>query len=70
MELMTDIELSDKKLDVERERILKDLIEKMQKNDTNLDTKGLDALVKMAIEQTKKETKDGTDNKNSTDEDR
>ena len=42
----------------------------MQKNDTNLDTKGLDALVKMAIEQTKKETKDGTDNKNSTDEDR
>jgi len=70
MELMTDIELSDKKLDVERERILKDLIEKMQKNDTNLDTKGLDALVKMAIEQTKKETKDGTDNKNSTDEER
>ena len=70
MELMTDIELSDKKLDVERERILKDLIEKMQKNDTDLDTKGLDALVKMAIEQTKKETTDGTDNKNSTDEDR
>ena len=67
MELMTDIELSDKKLDVERERILKDLIEKMQKNDTNLDTKGLDALVKMAIEQTKKETTDGT---SSTDEDR
>ena len=67
MELMTDIELSDKKLDVERERILKDLIEKMQKNDTALDTKGLDALVKMAIEQTKKETKDET---SSTDEER
>ena len=67
MELMTDIELSDKKLDVERERILKDMIEKMQKNDTALDTKGLDALVKMAIEQTKKETKDET---SSTDEER
>ena len=67
MELITDIELSDKKLDVERERILKDLIEKMQKNDTALDTKGLDALVKMAIEQTKKETKDET---SSTDEER
>jgi Zn-dependent metalloprotease len=64
MELMTDIELSDKKLDVERERILKDLIEKMQKNDTALDTKGLDALVKMAIEQTKKETKDETSSTN------
>ena len=67
MELITDIELLDKKLDVERERILKDLIEKMQKNDTALDTKGLDALVKMAIEQTKKETKDET---SSTDEER
>jgi Zn-dependent metalloprotease len=64
MELITDIELSDKKLDVERERILKDLIEKMQKNDTALDTKGLDALVKMAIEQTKKETKDETSSTN------
>ena len=39
----------------------------MQKNDTALDTKGLDALVKMAIEQTKKETKDET---SSTDEER
>ena len=70
LELMTDIELAESKQEVERERILKDLIEKMQKNDTDLDTKGLDALVKMAIEQTKKETTDGTDNKNSTDEDR
>jgi len=68
LELMTDIELAESKQEVERERILKDLIEKMQKNDTDLDTKGLDALVKMAIEQTKKETKDGKDNKNSTDE--
>ena len=67
LELMTDIELAESKQEVERERILKDLIEKMQKNDTDLDTKGLDALVKMAIEQTKKETTDGT---SSTDEDR
>ena len=67
LELMTDIELAESKQEVERERILKDLIEKMQKNDTDLDTKGLDALVKMAIEQTKKETKDET---SSTDEDR
>jgi len=59
MELRTDVELEEKKLEVERERLLKDLMDKIQKNETDLDTKGLDALVKMAIEQSKKETTNG-----------
>ena len=59
MELRTDIEIEEKKLEVERERLLKDLMDKIQKNETDLDTKGLDALVKMAIEQSKKETTNG-----------
>jgi len=59
MELRTDVGIEEKKLAVERERILKDLVDKIQKNETDLDTKGLDALVKMAIEQSKKETENG-----------
>ena len=59
MELRTDVEIEEKKLEVERERLLKDLMDKIQKNETDLDTKGLDALVKMAIEQSKKETTNG-----------
>ena len=39
----------------EIERIRKDIIEQNMRDDRDLDMKGLDALVKMAIEQSKKE---------------
>ena len=47
-----DIEAEDKRV---KERIMKDLIEQSQRDEKDLDMKGLDALVKLAIEQSKKE---------------
>jgi hypothetical protein len=54
----------------EAERIKKDIIEQNMRDGKELDMKGLEALVKMAIEQSKKESKNGKDNKDSTDEER
>jgi hypothetical protein len=47
-----DIEAENKRV---KERIMKDLIEQSQRDEKDLDMKGLDALVKLAIEQSKKE---------------
>ena len=47
---------------------MKDILEQNKKDRKDLDMKGLEALVKLAIEQSKKESKN--DNKNSTDDER
>jgi hypothetical protein len=51
-----------------RERIMKDILSQNKKDEKDLDMKGLEALVKLAIEQSKKETKN--DNKNKTNDER
>ena len=51
-----------------RERIMKDILAQNKKDEKDLDMKGLEALVKLAIEQSKKETKN--DNKNKTNDER
>jgi hypothetical protein len=47
-----DIDAEDKRV---RERIMKDIIEQNNRDEKDLDMKGLEALVKLAIEQSKKE---------------
>jgi hypothetical protein len=47
-----DIDAEDKRV---RERIMKDIIEQNKRDEKDLDMKGLEALVKLAIEQSKKE---------------
>ena len=47
---------------------MKDILEQNKKDRKDLDMKGLEALVKLAIEQSKNESKN--DNKNSTDDER
>jgi hypothetical protein len=51
-----------------RERIMKDILAQNKKDEKDLDMKGLEALVKLAIEQSKKETKN--DNKDKTNDER
>ena len=51
-----------------RERIMKDILAQNKKDEKDLDMKGLEALVKLAIEQSKKESKN--DNKNKTNDER
>ena len=45
----------------EAERIKNEIIKQNMRDDVQLDMKGLDALVKMAIEQSKEETKNGNE---------
>ena len=45
----------------EAERIRNEIIKQNMRDDVQLDMKGLDALVKMAIEQSKEETKNGNE---------
>ena len=52
-----DIDAEDKRV---KERIMKDILEQNKRDEKDLDMKGLEALVKLAIEQSKKETKNGS----------
>ena len=45
----------------EAERIRNEIIKQNMRDDVQLDMKGLDALVKMANEQSKEETKNGNE---------
>jgi len=47
---------------------MKDILAQNKKDEKDLDMKGLEALVKLAIEQSKKETKN--DNKDKTNDER
>ena len=60
-----DIDAEDNRV---RERIMKDILAQNKKDEKDLDMKGLEALVKLAIEQSKKESKN--DNKNKTNDER
>jgi hypothetical protein len=70
LDILAKLGMEDSKISAEdkrvRERILKDLIEQNSRDKKDLDMKGLEALVKLAIEQSKKEI--GNDNKNKTDD--
>jgi len=59
MEVLSKLGIEEAKINAEdtrtKERIMKDLIEQSQKDEKNLDMKGLEALVELAIEQSKKE---------------
>jgi hypothetical protein len=52
-----DIDAEDNRV---KERLMKDIIEQNKRDEKDLDMKGLEALVKLAIEQSKKETKNGS----------
>ena len=60
-----DIDAEDKRV---KERIMKDILEQNKRDEKDLDMKGLEALVKLAIEQSKKESKN--DNKDKTNDER
>jgi len=53
------IELKSIDLEVAQQRLMKDLVENLNKDQSDLDMKGLEALVKLAIEKSKEETKNG-----------
>ena len=72
MDVLAKVGIEEAKINAEdervKERIMKDILEQNKKDRKDLDMKGLEALVKLAIEQSKKESKN--DNKNSTDDER
>ena len=52
-----------------KEKLMKDLIEQSNRDEKDLDMKGLEALVKLAINQSKKEGEQD-DNKSKTNDER
>ena len=62
-----EIDAEDKRV---RDRIMKDIIEQNNRDEKDLDMKGLEALVKLAIEQSKKEGGQRNDNKDKTNDER
>jgi hypothetical protein len=72
LDVLSKVGIEEAKINAEDERvkkrIMKDILEQNKKDKKDLDMKGLEALVKLAIEQSKKETKNG--NKNKTNDER
>jgi hypothetical protein len=72
LDVLAKVGIEEAKINAEDERvkkrIMKDILEQNKKDKKDLDMKGLEALVKLAIEQSKKETKNG--NKNKTNDER
>jgi len=73
LDVMSKAVIEDAKISAEdertKERIMKEILEQNKKDKRDLDMKGLEALVKLAIEQSKKKETEN-DNKNSTDDER
>jgi hypothetical protein len=63
LDILSKIGIEESKLDAEdervRQRIMKDLLEQYNKDEKDMDMKGLEALVKLAIEHSKKEIDKG-----------
>ena len=59
LDVLSKVGIEESKISAEdertRERIMKDLLEQNKRDEKDLDMKGLEALVKLAIEQSKKE---------------
>jgi len=63
LDILSKIGIEESKLDAEdervRQRIMKDLLEQYNKDEKDMDMKGLEALIKLAIEHSKKEIDKG-----------
>ena len=72
LDVLAKVGIEEAKINAEDERvkkrIMKDILEQNKKDKKDLDMKGLEALVKLAIEQSKKESKNG--NKDKTNDER